>query len=75
MSVILFVKSQGNVQLFLVISSVLTGYVIIMYMLHVAYYVEHKTFKNAFIVTISENYIQHTGRPRVAKSCQTRMQG
>ena len=31
MSIILFVKSQGNVQLFLGISSVLAGYVIIMY--------------------------------------------
>ena len=31
-SIILFVKSQGNVQLFQGISSLLTGYEIIMYM-------------------------------------------
>ena len=34
---------------------------------------EHKTFKNAFIITISENNIQHTGRLTVAKCCQTRI--
>ena len=32
MSIILFVKSQGNIQLFLGIASVLTGYVITIYM-------------------------------------------
>ena len=35
MPIILFVKSQGNVQLFLCISSLLTGYVIITHMLHI----------------------------------------
>ena len=73
MSVILFDRSQGNGQLFLGIGSVLTGYVIIMYMQHATYYVEHKTFINAFIVTISANYIQHTGRPTVAKFYQSRI--
>ena len=68
MSVILFVKSQGNVQLFIGISSVLTGYVIIMYMYLVTYYVENITFKNAFIVTIFENYIQLTGKPYSSKT-------
>ena len=41
-----------------------------MSMYHVTYYVEHKTFKNDFIVMIFENYIQHIGRPRVANGCQ-----
>ena len=68
MSVILFVKSQGNVQLFLGISSVLTGYVIIMNMYLVTYYVENITFKNAFIVTIFENYIHLTGKPYSSKT-------
>ena len=29
----------------------------------------NKAFKNAFIVMIFENYIQHTGKPTVAKRC------
>ena len=29
--------------------------------------------KNAFIVMIFETYIQHTGKPTVAKSCLTRI--
>ena len=35
------------------------------YHAHVTYYV--------FIVTISENHIQHTGRHTVANNCQTRI--
>ena len=45
-----------------------------MFMSHVTYYVEHKTFKKDFIVTIFENlHIQHTGRYRVANICQIRI--
>ena len=40
-------------------------------MLHIMW--NTKLSKNAFIVMISENYIQHTGRPTAAKSCQTRI--